>query len=375
MKKIRILHCVTAMNRGGLETLIMNIYRNIDKSKFDFDFLVQKKGVFDYSCEINNLGGKIYTVDSFNPFKILKYESSIDSFFRSHANEYDIVHAHNNSFAMYVLKYAKKYGIKTRIAHSHTTNNSLSLKTPFVIYNKLLLKKYYTNQFACGTKASEWLFGNKNSYIIKNAIDISNFCFSNEKRIEIRDKLNIKSDEIVIGHVGRFEKEKNHSFLIKLLNQCKSENINAKLVLIGDGSLKKMIQEKIEKLGLTKNTIFIGNIDNVNDYLNAMDVFVLPSFFEGLPVTLIEAQSNGLKCLVSSNVSDECSITSNIYFMSLNKSISKWCAEIVKLSKLPRLDESYKIIESGFEIKSATKKLENIYLELINNNGQEEQYE
>lgn len=368
MEKIRVLHCVTAMNRGGLETLIMNIYRNIDRDKFEFDFLVQRKGEFHYSDEIRKLGGNIYSVSSFNPFRIKSYKKEIDEFFKLHAKDYDIVHAHNNTFAMYVLRAAKKYGIKTRISHSHIAKNYISLKLPFVLYNKTQLKKYCNVRYACGKEAGHWLFGNEKFEVIHNAIDLSDFHYSLNARNEIRKKYNIDENTIVLGNVGRFEKQKNQLFLLKIMEKLIKENVNVILFLIGEGSLKGNIEKEIRENKIEDKVILTGNISNVFDYYSAMDVFVLPSLFEGLPVTLIEAQANGVQCLVSTSVARESKITNLISFMDLNDKTVNWCKKIIELSKIKHIDEMNSIISAGYEIKTATKELEKKYINLVKKN-------
>ena len=365
MDKIRVLQCVTSMNRGGLETLIINFYRNIDKQKFQFDFLVQRSGRAEYYDEIEKLGGKIYCIPAFNPFNHKKYLESIDSFFKEHAKDYDIVHAHNNSFAMYIIRAAKKYGVKVRISHSHIAKSMINIKYPFVLYNKLKLKKYCNVQFACGKDAGKWLFKNNKSTIIPNAIDVDRFQFNIEQRNKIRNKYRIDNNTIIIGHIGRFNKQKNHKLMIKIIRYLMDKNYDAKLMLIGTGTLENKIKRIVKKEKLEGSVIFTESIGNVNEYINAFDVFILPSFIEGLPVVLIEAQAHGIQCLVSDSVPAECKITPLVTFISLKENYENWAQKAIELSKIKRKDMIDSIVNSGFEIKTATKNLEKEYIKLI----------
>lgn len=369
-KKIKVLQCVSAMNRGGLEAVIMNYYRNIDHDKFSFDFLVQRRGSFDYSNEIKELGGKIYSVPAFNPLKIKKYNTEINNFFKNHSGEYDIVHAHNNSFAMYVLRSAKKHNFNVRISHSHTADVKLSLiKYPFIKYNKIKLQNVCNARFACSEKAGKWLFNDNQFTIIKNAIDLKKFSFDNKKRKEYREKYKILPDTILIGHIGRFEKPKNHIFLVNLIKDLKDKKLNAKLMLIGTGKLEPKIKAFVKKYNLEKEVIFTGNIDNPHDLLNAMDVFVFPSHYEGLGMAVIEAQANGLHCIISDTIKGECEITPLVEHMSLtDNTIQEWTKQIISTAKLPRKEYSDLLTIAGYNIKEATKKLEQIYQTLIQAN-------
>ena len=370
MQKIRVLHCVTAMNRGGLETFIMNYYKNIDHDRFDFDFLVQRKGRFDYSDEIEKLGGRIYRVPAFNPLKIKNYTSAIDSFFATHAGQYDIVHAHNNSFAMYVLRAAKKYNYPVRISHSHIADvKSNLIRSCFVAYNKRKLNKVCNARFACSRKAGEWLFGKKSFIIVKNAIDLKRFSFNLNTRDAYRNKLKIGEHDILLGNIGRFENQKNQLFLINVLKTLKEQNINAKLLLIGEGSLEEKIKKCAERGGVKDDIIFTGIVNNPYDYLNAMDYFVFPSLFEGLGMVVIEAQANGLPCLVSETVVHDCKVTPLVSFLPIsNGSAIKWANSIEKKTIYNRGNYIKELAKAGYDINISSKMLEEIYFSLLNRN-------
>lgn len=367
MEKIKVLHCVTAMNRGGLETFIMNYYRHIDRSKYEFDFLVQRRGEFDYSKEIKELGGHIYSVPAFNPFKIKRYNKALDDFFAAHTGEYDIVHAHNNSFAMYVLRAAKKYDYPIRIAHSHIADKKTRLKRKiFVAYNRRKLKDYCNVEFACGKEAGRWLYGDNDFIVVNNAIDLNEFVFDKKKRKDVRDMIGVNKDEILLGHIGRFEKQKNHDYLIEIIRLAKERGINVKLLLIGDGSLMCDMRRKVEQYGLSNDVIFTGVISEIGDYLSAMDVFVMPSFCEGFPVTLVEAQANGLPCLVSNRVDRKCKITPLVQFLPISdNAVKDWIDLFLKCANNSRKSYDDLLLKSGFGIEIAAKRLQKIYEYLV----------
>ena len=365
--KIKVLQCVTSMNRGGLETVIMNYYRNIDRNKFDFDFLVQRNGRFDYSDEIEKLGGKIYSIPAFSPFKVKKYNMAMKRFFEKHADQYDIIHAHNNSFAMYILRAAKGCGFDVRIAHSHIAEVKFDpIRAPFIAYNKARLKDVCTARFACSNEAGKWLFGDDDFTIIKNAIDLEKFVFDKRKRKEYREKYDVSSRTILLGHIGRFEVQKNHLFLIKIMKVAKERGDDVKLMMIGEGRLESNIRRLVEEEGLGDSVVFVGNVGNPQDYLNAMDVFVFPSFFEGLGMVVIEAQANGLPCVVADTVVNECKVTPLVKFANLsNTSAGEWLKQIMKCGKNSRKNYYLELEKAGYDIEAAVKKLECKYEALV----------
>jgi glycosyltransferase involved in cell wall biosynthesis len=348
---VRILHVVVNMNRGGAETLIMNLYRNIDRSKVQFDFLTCKVGEFD--SEIKKLGGRIFRIPYVSEVGHGKYINSLDRFFTSH-NEYKIVHSHMDKMSGFVLRSANNAGIPIKIAHSHSTKSQGSI---FAKLYKWYAGKYIltnsTHLIACSEKSAQWMFKEKadQTIILKNAVDIRKFQYTVNQKDLIRKKLNIKPNTLVIGHVGRFDYPKNHRFLIKILNNIVNKNQDTVLLLIGDGKLKSIIEKKVSKLNLQDHVKFLGVRTDVESLLHAMDIFVFPSIYEGLPVTLIEAQAAGLPCLVSDKVTKEVTMNSNsIEFLPLNN-IKKWVDSIndrrnivrVKANELTSFNEDYDI--------------------------------
>lgn len=360
---IRILHVVTAMNRAGLETMLMNYYRNINRSKIQFDFLVHRKKESDYDKEINQLGGQIYHLPRLIPWSI-SYKRKLRNFFIHH-KEYKIVHVHQDCLSSVALKCAKKERVPVRIAHSHNSSQDKNLKYLIKRYYMHFIPKYATELFACGKDAGDWMFMGHPYKLVKNAIDAKKYCYSKNTAKLMRNNLNI-CDEIVIGHVGRFISQKNHIFLLRVFYECLNINQNIKLLLVGDGDDFEIIKQKVIDLGIQDKVIFTGVRSDVYDLMQAMDVFVFPSLYEGLPLTLIEAQAAGLHCVISDRVPKECEICSDlITYCNLDDEVSKWARLTLKQASLPRKNHIQEIIDSGYDIVSAAKKLEEYYLNTI----------
>lgn len=362
---IRVLHVVTHMNRGGLETMIMNYYRHIDRTKIQFDFLTHRDGKKDYDDEIFKLGGKIYHLPPVNPLDKKGYLKKLDDFFREHP-EYKIVHSHLDCMSAYPLRAAKKYGVPVRIAHSHNTSQERNLKYLIKLYSRSLIPKYATDLFACGEEAGKWMFRNHPFVVMRNAIDAEKFVYNSEVAKQKREELGIE-DKFVLGHVGRFNLQKNHEFLIDIFNEVCKQNENAVLLLIGTGELEYKIHEKVRNLGLNKKVMFLGVREDIPELMQAMDVFVFPSLFEGLPVTLVEAQAAGLPCVVSDMITKEIDIIDNMRFLEINGTTSKWVEEIEK--ERERQKEACRMIENaGFDIKRNAEWLTNLYQRKLGGN-------
>ena len=357
---IRILHIVTYMGRGGLETMIMNYYRNIDRSKVQFDFLVHREEKADYDDEIESLGGRIYRIPKLNPFSI-SYLKSLDSFFREH-NEYRIVHCHQDCLSSIPLKYAKKHGVPFTIAHAHSSSQDKNLKYLIKMIYKKQITKYVDYLFACGNEAGKWMFNTDDFKILNNAIDTNLYTYNEERAKQIREELGIR-DKFVVGHVGRFNIPKNHKFIIDIFKEIKKIRDDSVLILVGDGALREQIQDSVINMGIDKDVKFLGVRDNVADLMKAMDVFLFPSLYEGLPVTLVEAQASDLKCIISDNIPNESIILSNVKSLSLDRNAKYWAKKVVEFSKeSSRSSKKLEIEEAGFDINSNAKWLEEFYI-------------
>ena len=356
---IRILHIVTYMGRGGLETMLMNYYRKIDRSHVQFDFLVHRDFEADYDAEILSLGGKIHRLPQLNPFS-KAYLRALDVFFASHP-EYRIVHCHLDCMAGIPLKYAKKHGVPVRIAHSHNSNQTKDRKYPMKLYFKRNICKFATDLFACSAEAGKWMFETDEFRVLNNAIDAAEYSFEPQIRAEVRKKLGIADDALVIGHVGRFAPQKNHSFLVEILAEAVKANENTMGLLVGDGELRSETEEKIKDLGIAEHVVFTGVRSDVNRLLQAMDVFAFPSHFEGLGIVAIEAQAAGLPCLISDKVPIECKKTDLVTQLPLTLGAEQWAETALKAAQ-PRVRTLEQIKEAGFDIEENANKLTEFYL-------------
>lgn len=355
-KAKRILHVVTYMGRGGIETMLMNYYRYIDRTKLQFDFLVHRDFKADFDDEIEALGGHIYRIPPMNPLSI-RYLKAIDVFFSTHS--YEIVHCHLNYKSGVVLSAAKRARIPIRISHAHTASMSAGFSQLARILMKPLIPLSTTHYFACSKNAGDAIFGDKTYALLPNALDANALCFDQKIRIKMRCDLEL-SDAYTLIHVGRFTKEKNHTFLLDAFEELLKVEPTAVLLLAGDGELRPEIERKAADLP-EGSVRFLGVRDDVPELLQAADVFVFPSHFEGLPVTLIEAQAAGLPCIKSENVTDEAVVTDLVTSLPLGDP-KMWAEAILKKRTTPRLDQTQAIIDSGYDIHAAARKLENFYL-------------
>lgn len=365
---IRVLHVFHGMNCGGAETMIMNLYRHIDKSKVQFDFLVHSSKKCHYDDEIKSLGGNIYYVPYYKVINEIAYRKALNQFFLEHP-EIKIVHGHLGSCAHIYLSIAKRYGCFT-IAHSHSTKpKEISVKN--VLYRLFTFVTRHTAEyfFGCSMAAAEYRYGkkianSKNCSILKNAIDVDSFAFSEKNRNEIRRELNV-DEKFVIGHVGRFDPAKNHDFLLDVFKKIHDEKPDSVLVLVGDGSLRSKIESKIKSLCIEGSVICTGVRSDVNRLLSAFDVFLFPSLYEGLPVTVIEAQAAGLQCIISSTITTEVCISSLVKQLSLFQPKSDW-VNCVAECKRDKVDVRNEIRNAGYDIEQTSAELCQFYLQKLN---------
>ncbi|MBQ7896609.1 MAG: glycosyltransferase family 1 protein [Oscillospiraceae bacterium] len=355
---LRVLHIVTHMGRGGLETMIMNYYRNIDRNKIQFDFLVHRDYESAYDKEILSLGGRIFHVPVLNPFSPAYYRA-LDEFFSAH--KYDIVHSHLDCLSAYPLRSAKKHGVKIRIAHGHSSSQDKNLKYPIKYVSRYAMPYFATHLFACGEKAGQWMFPRHNFTIMANALNTERFTYLPKKSKSIRENLGVDS-KFVLGHVGRFNFPKNHPFLIDVFFSVQKLYPESVLLLIGDGDAEVAIRKKVNALGIQEKVLFMGELSDVSDMLQAMDVFVFPSLYEGLSLATVEAQAAGLPCIMSDQVPYECKMTENVEFLPLTASPETWSKHILKYLSYEKKNTYREICKAGFDINQNVKWLENFYL-------------
>lgn len=365
MGEVRILQVVTHMERGGLESMIMNYYRHIDREKVQFDFLVHRQERAAFDDEIESLGGRIYRLPRLVPWS-KNYLAALNRFFDEHS-EHKIVHVHQDCLSSVILKIAAQHNVPVRVAHSHSANQDKNLKYPIKLWYKRGIPKYATNLFACGKGAGDWMFGGASYQIINNAIDVVACAYNPTKRQEMRRQLGLEN-EFTIGHVGRFNQPKNHPFLIDIFAALLRKEPNAVLLLVGGGEGMSKMQEKAQELGIAEHVHFLEVRSDVADLMQAMDVFVFPSLYEGLGIALIEAQAAGLPCVVSDIIPHEAYLTDLVDSESLSAPAGKWAEKIVAKRAFPRTDRRSEIAAHGFDITTEAVKLQEFYLNAYEQN-------
>ena len=352
---IRVLHVLNNLGSGGAESFVMNIYRNIDRTEVQFDFLIRSNQNGSMVKEISDMGGKVFILPSF-PKHVFENYRKLDYFLRNHSCEYTAIHVHANAL-IYVkpLQLAEKYKIPIRIIHSHSTNSKMALLHKV---NILRIDKWCTTRFACSELAGEWMFPKRQYKIIPNGISLERFKFNNYDRDKVR-KIYDLDNKIVIGHVGRFTTPKNHPFIINLFEEYHKRNRDSALMLVGDGENKEHIKMLVKEKGLTDSVFFVGAVSNVWEYMSAMDIFLFPSFYEGFGIVLLEAQANGLPCVVSNVISNLAIVNENIVSLGLDKGLDVWLKALEQLNseRLDVLNDALYV----YDIKKVSRDLELFY--------------
>lgn len=364
-KPIRVLQIIGDVVGGGVEQVILNYYRHIDRNEVQFDFVLHNGALKSYVDNIETLGGKVYKITPYksNPVK------TVLEMYKIMKGNYQIVHSNMNALSVFPLFAAYLAGVPVRILHNHSTDTKAEPLRTFVKHLLRPFARLFANEYwACSKLAGEWMYGKQamadgKVTIINNAIDLKQFAFDEAKRNKLRKELGLQ-DCFVIGHVGRFMKQKNHDFLVAIFAEVAKKQDNAKLLLIGDGPLREQIENKVKTLGLDEKVTFTGVRSDVADLYNAMDVFVLPSFYEGLPVVGVEVQANGLPFLCSSNVTREILISDRIELLKLEDGVKIWAEKILAFVNKKRIMASKDISKSGFDIVVEAKKLEKRYKKL-----------
>lgn len=374
---IRILHVLGGTGLGGAESRIMDLYRQMDREEIQFDFLVHSGAIKHagddtsvrkpqfYDEEITKMGGQIYVLPKFKVYNYFTYRKAVRAFFAKHP-DFKVVQGHMTSTASIYLPIAKRAGIPVTVAHSRSAGTGRGLKA---IATKVLRRNLYRRAdycFACSELAGIDAFGKEwvnagNVRIIHNAIDAEKFIYQPPIRNEIRKRLNIEN-QFVVGHVGRFDLPKNHPYLIEVFAALCSLRKDAVLLLLGDGPEKKKIEQKCERLGIKGRVLFMGNQKQPEEYYQAFDFFLLPSFYEGLPGVLIEAQAAGLRCLVSDTVTTEAQAADLVTYLSIEEPAEVWAKKIVAQMDYKRRNTYEEIVESGFDVKGQAAAYRKFYL-------------
>lgn len=365
---IRILHILHSMNRGGAEAMLMNYYRNIDRARVQFDFLLTEQNRCQYEEEIESLGGKVYRVPLLrfsNPFP---YVNGVKNFLKAHP-EYRIVHSHTSSKSAVPLWIAKRCGVPVRVCHAHSSNSGSGFEGGVRWALGVWLKRVATDFMSCGEGATICWYGKEflqRAKIVPNAVDMDKYGFDEVMCRHKRIQLGMASDECVLGMVSRFHPVKNHLFALDVLAALKQRHCKAKLLFVGDGDLRSSIEEKISALSLQNDVILTGLVSDVPNYLHAMDIVLMPSLNEGLPVSLVEAQANGLPVLASTGVPQEVDVTGNVTFLPLDVSVWADCLAAKVAEGVKRDSEAVKKVrQAGYDIKIASGKLERWYMNVI----------
>lgn len=366
-KPQRILYVMPSpLRRAGTETYAMNYYRHFDRSKIQIDFLVHGFEKGDFDSEVDDLGGGLYQVHK-RGLRVTRNIGELRKFFAT--NHYDLVHVHMDAGNYLVLKIAREAGVPIRISHSHNTDfqTDNALKLAWDRYQQKRIPQEATHLFACSKAAAEWLYGAERLsevHIVPNAIDLTKFAYNVRKRWAIRNKIGIAEDAIAIGHVGRFSYQKNHEFLIDVFTELLGRNMGYELVLIGDGENQTRIRELAEGRGIAEHVVMVGAVDNAADYYSALDIFALPSHFEGLPVVGVEAQANGLPCLFSDKITTEVNFTGDVEFLPIegDAAVKTW-ANVIKALGMPlrNTGASDLLRAAGYDIEESARMLEETY--------------
>jgi glycosyltransferase involved in cell wall biosynthesis len=349
------------MDKGGISSFMMNYYRHFDHSKLQIDFVVHGQKNY-YADEIKSSGGKIYVLPqkSKHPFV---YNRELKHIFIN--GNYDIVHTHMDAMGAWVLKTAKQCGIPVRIAHSHNTQHLTNNPLHIVLLEsaRKQINKYATHCMACSESAGKWLFGKHDFQVVRNAIDINKFLFNKTARNEVRKEWNVENN-FLIGNIARFDTQKNHLFLLDVFAGVHKHFLNTKLMLVGDGILRNSIELRIKKLQIQDAVILTGVRDDVERFYNAFDLFILPSLFEGLGIVSIESQINGCITLLSDQIPLEAKIAENVEFLSLDR--NSWTKRLEQIisENPPRTAAGFDYKNSGYNIETEAKKLQEFYLNL-----------
>lgn len=368
MKKIRVLQVVHELGVGGIQSFLMNVYRNIDKRFVQFDFLIFKEEKGYFEDEIEQLGGKIIRITGRSK-SIFKNRQEIRSFFKKHASEYDAIHCHWSNLAyIYPIEMAKKYGIKNRIVHAHSTNIPSNPINRFLhSINKNRIGRFTTHKFACSDLAGQWLFKNAcDVEIINNGIKVLDYSYEENIRKSYRAKFNL-NDSFIIGHVGRYCEAKNHPFLIKMFDCFLKLHGDSYLFLVGVNNSEHELSDLVNNLGISSRVYFLGMRDDVAKLNQMFDCFVLPSKWEGFPVSLLEAQASGLPCFASDSITNQAKIKDNVVFLKLDEGPETWAKTIAnEMNCLKRECDNTLLVRKGYDISSTIALLETVYGETDN---------
>lgn len=365
---VRVLHVINGADVGGISTMILNYYRHINRQAVHFDFVSADQEQGYNGKELEKLGSKFYYIEK-KSNGLWKHMKALNKLMKE--EQFDAVHVHSNHTSYVALIVAWTNHIKIRFAHGH---NAVKNKLPFREslsrrIGIILIKLFATKRLACSKDAAIYTFGKhslgeKTLEILPNAIDVEKFRFNSKKRVQYRNEFGIKNEDFVVGCVGRMSTEKNHIFLVEMMPSLLKKIPNVCLMLVGDGDEKKQLEQRAKELNIEKNVVFTGSRSDVADLLSSMDVFVLPSIYEGFPIAAIEALANGLPVILSDTITRELDFTDSVSYISLKDSCEDWTDLICAKRKNGHLlEQSETVIEQGYDIHFTTQQLVRFYLE------------
>lgn len=362
MKRINVLMIISSLDRAnGVTSYVMNYYRNM--YNINMDFVVTSDNIKnEFYTEIINNGNNVFFIESNRLKKILKSIKNIKNFLKKNAHKYDIIHCNVANIGLIFLYYAKKYGMKNRIIHSHATVTAETFLHK--LRNQIIIPitvSYANNLFACSNAAGKAMFGEKSFFIVNNAIDSKKYFYSKKNRKQIRNEFKINDNTLVIGNIGRISNQKNHSFMLELIEKMKNENII--LLLVGNGPNEDIMKKRVADRGLENKILFLGSRKDTYKLYSGFDIFILPSLFEGLPVVGIEAQTNGIPCIFSQAITKEAKISNNVEFLDIGKdNYNDWIKCINQIQKQKRNKSK---IYDKYDIKKNAEKMEQKYFEIV----------
>lgn len=358
---LRVLQVLTSLDRGGMETMTMNFYRHIDRNRVQFDFLLHRSKEGDYEEEARSLGARVFRVPRQNPLN-LGYWRALNNFFSE--NHYKVVHIQLDCMSAMPLAVAKRHGVPVRIAHSHNSRQDRDIKYPMKMICKRFIRREATDLLACGIQAGQWMFGTNDFTVVRNAIDVDDYAFDEVRRERARSNLSVPEGSLVIGHVGRFMPQKNHTFLLDVFAEVLRLRPDAVLLLAGDGELRAKREQQAADLGISDSVKFLGVRSDVPDLMQAMDVFLMPSLYEGLPLVLVEAQAAGLPCVISDSIPMDCDLSeSSITRLSLGASVIQWAATVIEVYGKNKRNGGAEIVRrAGFDVRESATRLMSFYL-------------
>lgn len=352
-------------SKGGVESYVINLYRHCDRRKLQFDFVNSSNDKLAYAEEIQEFGGHIFKIPRIRDGAAAHYQGLHCVYSSQHyAGAYYAsgLKLKNLDF----FKYAQKYNVPVRALHSHSSAEMHvsvldQLREKYV---ELRMDNYINTYFACSKEAGKWMFGSRPYTVLSNGIDTRKFMYQPDTRCEMRKRYNLDK-KLVLGTVGRLTEEKNPFYTLQIFSELKKINPNVAFLHIGDGSLRDQLEKRASELNIEKDYRFVGQTDKVADYLNAMDVFLLPSKYEGFPIVLVEAQSTGLSCFVANNITHDCRLTDKLYFLDINRKPADWAWKINQVNPDNRKDQTSVITNAGYDIRQTAQEFQDYFLSAV----------